>query len=128
MQNLNTPTTTLDFAAALKAHADWKVKLRDAISSESELDEQRIAKDNVCALGEWLHNDEVYNSYSHLENYQECKKVHAKFHQEAAKIAKEINRKNFAKATQMLVAGSEYSQTSTDVALCLHSLRKDING
>lgn len=35
-----------DFADALKTHADWKFKLRDAIANKEKLDDKTIAKDD----------------------------------------------------------------------------------
>lgn len=115
-----------DFGLALKAHADWKHKLRNAIDGKESLDEKRIARDDVCVLGEWLHDKQNVEKFAHLENYRDCKQMHAKFHQEAAKVAKEINGKNYDKASQMLSSGSEYCAISTDIALCIHQLRKDV--
>lgn len=115
-----------DFNAALKAHAEWKTKLRDAIANKETLDEHKIAKDDVCPLGAWLHDKDTTNNFAHLSNYRECKKMHTNFHKEAAKIAKEINNKNYDKAQQMLATGSEYSSISTDIALCIHQLKQDV--
>ena len=127
MSNPNTTIQPLDFSAALKAHADWKGKLREAINNEETLDEAKVSRDDLCVLGVWLYDEDNVNALAALESYRHCKQKHAEFHKEIGKVAKEINRKNFDKAKEMIGAGSEYSDISTDIALSLHQLKKDAN-
>lgn len=125
MSNPNTTIQPLDFSAALKAHADWKGKLREAIGNEETLDEAKVSRDDLCVLGVWLHDEANVNALTGLESYHHCKQKHAEFHKEIGKVAKEINRKNFDKAKEMIGSGSQYSDISTDIALSLHQLKKD---
>ncbi|ELA09598.1 hypothetical protein MOMA_04310 [Moraxella macacae 0408225] len=116
---------TLDFATALKAHADWKSKLRNAIETGEELDEAKVSRDDLCVLGTWLHDKDTQNTLAGLESYRHCKHKHADFHKEIGKVARAINSKNFDLAKQMIATGSEYSDLSTEIAMSLHQLKKD---
>jgi hypothetical protein len=48
---------TLNFFTATKAHQDWKKRLLQCVcdNCNDNLDPERIAKDNLCALGMWLY-------------------------------------------------------------------------
>ncbi len=116
----------LDFVAVTKAHADWKVKLRTAIANKEEVDADSLCKDNLCMLGKWLYDENTVNAIGTLPTYEECRVSHARFHEEAGKIAREINRHNYMVAEEMLQSGKPYAQASTDVAMALHDLRKEV--
>lgn len=118
----------LDFVAVGKAHADWKHKLRDAIQNQEEVDADSLCQDNLCMLGKWLYDEKTKEALAHSQAYAECVKNHANFHQEAGKIAREINRKNYLVAEEMLKTGRAYAQASTDVAMSLHDLRREVRG
>ena len=47
----------MDFNEAIKAHSDWKMKLRSAIQAQTTLDAATIARDDCCVLGKWLHGE-----------------------------------------------------------------------
>ena len=115
----------MDFDSALAAHQEWKVKLRGAISAQSQLDAASIAKDDCCALGKWLHG-EAKLKYSALAAYRECTDMHARFHREAASVASLINTGDYAKAEAALGAGSPYSLASGKVATSIVQMRRQI--
>lgn len=117
----------LDFVTVAKAHADWKTKLRDAITNKEQIDVETLSQDNLCMLGKWLHDEDTKAAMQDSQIYQECVVHHAHFHTEAAKIAKEINAARYEKAAEMLTSGHPYSQASSEVAICLHELRKEVS-
>ena len=47
----------MDLNEAIQAHSEWKMKLRSAIQSRTQLDAATIARDDCCALGKWLHGE-----------------------------------------------------------------------
>lgn len=116
----------LDFTAVAKAHADWKVKLRQAIENKEQVDVETLAMDNVCMLGKWLYDEGTQQQLAGIEAYRECVHNHAHFHLEAAKVAREINRGNYDRASELLTLGHPYAQASADVAMSLHELRREV--
>jgi methyl-accepting chemotaxis protein len=113
----------MDLDSASKAHSEWKVKLRLAISNKEQLDAASIAQDNCCALGKWLHGD-AKGLFSALPAYKDCVAKHAAFHREASKVALVINARNYDAATKMLDAGTAYAQTTTAVGSAILGLKK----
>ncbi|WP_227428853.1 CZB domain-containing protein [Psychrobacter sp. I-STPA6b] len=118
--------SNFNFTDALKIHADWKFKLRDAIADHAQLDDKKIAKDDQCVLGKWLHDPETKAAYGNLENFQECIKAHARFHLAASEVARYINMENYDHATDLLKSGTEYATASSEVGLAIHELRKEV--
>lgn len=114
----------MDFDGALKAHNDWKVKLRAAIANRQKVDAATLGKDNVCPLGSWLHGD-ARARFGALPTYQRCVAEHAAFHREASKVAQAINAERYVEADKLLAAGSEYSTVSQRVGVAIVALRRE---
>jgi Chemoreceptor zinc-binding domain len=115
----------MDLNTAIQKHAEWKTKFRSAMMKQEQLDVATIAKDNCCDLGKWLHG-EAKEQYGKLGSHTECIRKHAEFHSQAAKVALEINNKNYTQAETMLAAGSAYSNASTAVGGAIMVLKKEI--
>lgn len=116
----------IDLDGALKKHADWKMKLRTAISNKEHLDAETISKDNCCDFGKWLHNEDTHPKLAHLQSYHDCVERHAKFHQAAGAIARVINAKNYAEADKMLNdTNGDFVKNSSDVGAAIMRLKKD---
>ena len=109
---------------AIKAHSDWKVKLRGAIASQTQLDSALIAKDDQCALGKWLHGDSKAQ-FGMLASHRECMRLHAAFHKCAGKVAAVINAGEFSKAEGMLNSGTEYALASNAVVIAIGALKRE---
>lgn len=109
---------------AIQAHAQWKVKLRGAISAKEQMDAQKISADNYCPLGIWLHG-EARSKYAQLNSYKVVVQKHAAFHKEAGKVAATINAKKYAEAEAMLGAGTPYADASSSVGVALIGLKKE---
>jgi methyl-accepting chemotaxis protein len=116
----------IDLDGALKKHADWKVKLRTAISNKETLDAATISKDNCCDFGKWLHDEDSHQKIAHLDSYHDCITHHAAFHRAAGKVAEVINAKKYDEADKMLGNGSEFANTSSNVGAMIMRLKKDI--
>ena len=70
----------LDMKAALDAHAAWKQRMRDVIEGKAELpDVSKVARDDLCLLGQWLHGEGKRAFGSHPA-YQKLVQTHAEFH------------------------------------------------
>lgn len=109
---------------AILKHAEWKLKLRTAISKHEKLDVNTIGKDNCCDLGKWLYGEGKKHAQS--ASYTDLVVKHARFHQQAALVATEINAAEFSKATQMLANETPYAVASSSVAMAIQKLKKEI--
>jgi len=116
----------MNLEGAIGKHAEWKMKLRGAISKKEQMDAATISRDNCCELGKWLHG-EAKTKYSRLASHAECVQKHAAFHVEAGKIASAINAQKFTEAEAMLGAGTAYAKASSDVGVAIMHLKKEAN-
>ena len=114
----------MDLNQASAAHAEWKVKLRMAITKQEQLDAGAITLDNACMLGKWLHGP-AKAQYSGLRSYGDCVATHAAFHREAGAVARCINGKDYAKAEAMLAGGTSYAAASSAVGSAILGLKKE---
>jgi len=115
----------MDLNAAIKAHSDWKIKLRSAITSRATLDVGQIEKDNCCELGKWLHGESKL-TLGKLPAHGECIRLHASFHREAARVATAINHRAYTDAEQMLTPDSTYTKASQAVVIAIGSLQRQM--
>ena len=115
---------TIDFDVAIGRHAEWKFRLRGAITRKEKLDVATISKDDQCVLGKWLHGNAA-QKYGALACFKTCLADHAAFHREAGRVASEINAGNFAKAEEMLDYGTPYSNASQSVSKAIKELRDE---
>ncbi len=109
---------------AIGAHVEWKMKLRSAISAQSQMDAATISKDDCCPLGQWLHG-EAKQKYGRFGSYKECVGAHAAFHREAGKVAGLINQKQYAAAEKALEGGTSYSAASSAAAVAITKLKRE---
>jgi len=114
----------MDLDSAIGKHAEWKVKLRGAISNKEKLDASTISKDNCCELGKWLHGD-AKAKFGSLSSYSICMAKHAAFHVEAGKVASTINAGKFAEAEAMLGSATPYNAASSAVGVAIMGLKKE---
>jgi len=73
---------------AIAAHASWKARLRNAIST-GKLDVAigTVRVDDQCEFGKWLYGPELSAAEKQSEHYTTVKQLHAQFHREAATVA-----------------------------------------
>jgi methyl-accepting chemotaxis protein len=116
----------MDLDSAIGKHAEWKMKLRSAISKQETLDAATISRDNCCELGKWLHGD-GQTSFGRLASFRECLTRHAAFHVEAGRVAATINARKYPEAMAMLNAGTGYAAASAAVNTAIMSLKKEAN-
>jgi methyl-accepting chemotaxis protein len=114
----------MDLSEALKAHAEWKIKFRNAISKKETMDVTTISADNCCMLGKWLHG-EAKVKYGRLKSHSDCVSRHAAFHREAGKIASTINAKKFSEAEGMIASNTPFFTASNNVAVAISALKKE---
>lgn len=112
----------MDFDGAIKKHAEWKLKLHNAMTNHESLNVATISSDNVCEMGKWLHG-EAKLKYQNLPTYKQCLAEHAAFHTEAGKVAAAINAKKYAEAEGMLASGAPFSKASFAAAGSIFGLK-----
>jgi hypothetical protein len=97
---------------AIQAHRAWKERFFVAMAKRQQMDVQGILADNCCDFGKWLYG-EAKDKLGHLPSYEECVALHAAFHQEAGKVAQEINDGEFLNAShQFINHGTPYAKAS----------------
>ena len=114
----------MDLSEAMKSHAEWNIKFRNAISKHDTVDIAIISADNCCALGMWLHG-EGQIKYGGSRSHADCVAKHALFHQEAGKVAQAINEKKYEEAKTMIGPNSPFFIASNNVIVAIGALKRD---
>jgi methyl-accepting chemotaxis protein len=114
-----------DFGQAVEAHRAWKVRLRQAIAEQTQLDADTICRDDQCPLGRWLHGPGG-SRWGTRPMFVRLVDQHARFHQAAGSVARLINAQKFTDAERAINSGSEFSRLSTEVATLLTSARRGL--
>lgn len=97
---------------AIGAHGMWKVRLRTAIDSgKSEWSINQVKVDNQCDFGKWLHS--LPEGEKKTDSWKNVCSIHAKFHDEAAKILESALQGKKETAYKGLDVGSEFTKTSS---------------
>ncbi|HRD47229.1 MAG TPA: CZB domain-containing protein [Caulobacter sp.] len=114
----------MNLDTAIQAHAQWKMKLRSAISRCEAVDAASIGADNCCELGRWMHG-EGRIALGRSPVFNECLSLHAAFHREAGRVANAINARRYEEAEAMLNSGTAYSEASSAVGAGLIRLKRE---
>jgi methyl-accepting chemotaxis protein len=110
---------------AIKAHADWRAKLRIAIRRKESTDAETIGRDDCCELGKWAHGH-GQSRYGRNTSFMELVGAHREFHQAAGKVAATINRGDYEAAEQQLASGTDFSRASNKVSAAVIQLKNDL--
>lgn len=106
--------------AALSAHAQWKKRLQDAISTgKSEFKAETVKKDNACQFGQWLYS--LPQSDTKSEDYNKVRALHADFHKITGGILELALMGNAQEALGKLGAGGQYGSASGKLVLALQA-------
>jgi len=114
-----------DFGKAIEAHRAWKVKLRQAIAENTQLDADTICRDDRCPLGQWLHGAGGQR-WGNRPSFVDLLHKHAEFHQEAGAVARRINARQYDHAEKLIGSGSRFAQISTEVATLLTRAKRGL--
>jgi aerotaxis receptor len=115
--------STIDLDSAVKAHADWKLKLRNAATEQDKLDAATVSRDDCCVLGKWLHGA-GRPSYGHMPQFTSLIGKHAEFHQQAGRVAQTINDGRYDQALSMISNGTAFASASNGVVVAIRQLRQ----
>lgn len=110
---MQTLTLKDQILAAIKAHGEWKFRLRSAINTgKSEWTPHDIQPDNRCVFGQWLHGREIPAEAKNA-CYFKAIELHANFHRLASKILDMALKGQKEEALKMIEG--EYAQLSNDL-------------
>lgn len=116
--------TTLSWDDIIASHSAWKQRLSTAISKKEAIDFASLSRDDACAMGQWLKGDGKarFGAHSHFTRVVEC---HAKFHEEAGKVAATLSAGKFAEASAMLNAGTPFARASQTMVAAILAAKKE---
>ncbi len=97
----------------MAAHAGWKARLRSAINL-GKFDGQvsTVRADSLCDFGKWLYSAELSTEEKQSEHYRAVKRLHAEFHQEAAKVVDCLTSGQKDTAEKAIGMGGTYAKAS----------------
>jgi len=112
------------FDDAVAAHTKWKLRLIDYIKGQSkeELEVAKVARDDLCPLGCWLHGPAT--TYAKIPEYGVLKKHHADFHLSVGDIVQCVQDHNQEEAMKKL--GGEFFQHSNKTIKAIKALQVKI--
>jgi methyl-accepting chemotaxis protein len=117
----------IDLDGAIKAHADWRSKLRSAAMHGEQVDADTICRDDQCPLGKWLHGG-GQGKFGGKPSFVELVGAHREFHDEAGKVARSINNGAGAEAEKMLESDTAFSRASQKVTRLIVQFKNEIQG
>ncbi len=117
----------IDLDGAIKAHADWRSKLRSAAMHGEQVDADTICRDDQCPLGKWLHGS-GQGKFGGKPSFVELVEAHREFHDEAGKVARSINSGAGAEAEKMLESDTAFSRASQKVTRLIVQVKNEIQG
>jgi aerotaxis receptor len=125
-QALDDPSQ-FDFDAAIKAHQQWRIKLRNAILKGDKLDVTTIRRDDCCAVGKWIYGAGGQR-YGSLPLFTTLVEQHKKFHQETGHIAELVNAGKTEEANRLLQGESAFIRAGRAVVATLQQLKAAVAG
>ena len=117
----------INLDSAIKAHADWRSKLRMASQKSEKMDVDTIGRSDCCELGKWLHGPGGQKCGG-KPSFVALVDSHKEFHQQAAKVARAINQGAGASVEGMLNSGTPFSEASSKVTRLIVQLRSECDG
>jgi hypothetical protein len=75
------------FDNAISVHTSWVARFGDALRgiSREAFDPKQLRDDTICEFGRWLHASSAL--FPDAERFEQVKKLHKSFHENAAEIA-----------------------------------------
>ncbi len=99
---------------AIAAHANWKARLRTAVNTgKFDVAPAAVRVDNQCEFGKWLYGPDFTAADKGTQSYRAAVDLHAKFHQEAAKIVELATSGNKDEADRAMSLAGSYTKASS---------------
>nr|WP_238544115.1 CZB domain-containing protein [Acidovorax sp. KKS102] len=115
----------INLDTAIQAHANWRAKLRTAVTQKERLDAETVGRDDCCELGQWLHGAGS-SQYGGKPSFVNLLGAHRQFHEEAGKVARMINQGAYDHAEKQLANDTAFSRASQKVATAVIQLAKEL--
>ena len=114
-----------EIRAAVQAHDAWNRRLTTAINLGScETAPEDIAVDHKCDFGKWLYGDDLDAETKNGKPFTVTKRLHADFHNVAARVADLAEQGKKAEAYTLL--DGEYSFASSKLMRALTKWRGEL--
>ena len=115
---------TSHFDDAIAAHIKWKLRLNQFIdgTGTEKLDSAVVCKDDLCALGKWIHGEG--EKHKNALHYGPLLTKHANFHRCAGSIVKKVDEHDKAGATVLL--NGEFAASAKETVTAILDLKKEI--
>ena len=115
-----------EIAKALGAHGVWKMRLKTAIDTgKADAQAGDVAKDNVCAFGQWLYGASLAPDVKAGPDYQTVRKLHADFHKCAASVIECVGHGDKAKASALMEG--EYTKVSSALSAAMMKWKASVH-
>lgn len=115
---------------ALESHATWKLRLLAAVQGEAPeagaFAVARVAADDECAFGKWLHGDGISGELRASPHYREVVRIHAEFHEAAARVLDLALSGMKAGAEEALGPGGSFAALSAQLMARLEAWRREL--
>lgn len=108
---------------AVVSHTSWKKRLHDIIDTGKY--EVSVAVDK-CEFNQWLHENQA--ELEKYKNFAEVKKLHEKFHLEAAQIVRLATTGKKKEAEEALNYGSAFESVSQDLVRHIIAWHDEVSG
>jgi len=116
-----------DIERAIDNHALWMSQLREAIfDTQAPIDVEAIRAEDRCEFGKWLYGSRLSDEERASSVYQEVKRLHAEFHQAAARVV-ELAASGKTHDAYSLLYG-DYITMSGRLAIAMRAWREKLRG
>jgi len=105
---------------AISAHSAWSARLKAAIDTgHLDIPVNTVRANNQCQFGKWLYGGGLTAAETQTEHYRQTSQLHARFHEEAAKVAELAIQGQKQAAEQAMGPASEYVKISAALTKAL---------
>jgi hypothetical protein len=107
--------------SAIRAHGNWKTRLKQSIeNSNFDFDIYKASTDDNCEFGKWLYGDTITDEEKKSDYYNRVKILHADFHKSIKDIVKLIITGKKEDASRMYSdLNGKFNKISTALVLLL---------
>lgn len=103
----------MNFDAAIREHADYKVKLVLYLNDSCSIDEKRLSKPSSCSFGLWL--KQASRQYSHFREFNDVVSTHKRFHSIVGEILSLVKEGKRYEAREALKVNGLFSDITTEL-------------
>lgn len=110
---------------AIGTHGKWKLRLKTAIAlGSSDITPDKVRCDNLCEFGTWLYGPKISPDVRLGMPYKVIKRLHAEFHEFAAKIMQKAFEGQAVVAKQLL--DGEFKDKSETLVRALTKWKREL--